>query len=314
MSPNTQSRKGRLTRGAGIASSALILALTLGACGTGSSADPARTDPNTLQILAGSELKDIGPVLEAAAKETGVKVRFDYTGTLEGTQTVASGAADGKYDAVWFPSNRYLTLLPGAKDKVASATKIMTSPVILGVKSKVAAKLGWDAKAPTWTEISTAAAEGDFSYGMANPAASNSGFSALVAIATGLANTGNSLTPENIEEFTPALKSFFSGQKLTAGSSGWLSDKFRTSTDVDGVINYESVISGLDSSSLGDTLTMVTPADGVITADYPLSVLSAASDAKKAKAETLTEWLLKPSSQQSIIDTTSRRPGFPASH
>ncbi|MET4144084.1 VWA domain-containing protein [Arthrobacter sp. UYCo732] len=301
----------RFTQGAGVAASTLILVLTLGACGAGSAADQARTDPDTLQILAGSELKDMGSILEAAAKETGVKVHFDYAGTLEGTQTVADGAADGKYDAVWFPSNRYLTLLPGAKDKVASATKIMTSPVILGVKSKVATKLGWNTKAPTWAEISTAAAGGDFRYGMANPAASNSGFSALVAVATGLANTGNSLTAENIKEYTPSLTSFFSGQKLTAGSSGWLSDKFQTSTDIDGIINYESVIAGMDTTALGDSLTKVTPADGVITADYPLSILAAASDAKKAKAEILTEWLLKPSSQQTIMDTTARRPAVP---
>jgi Ca-activated chloride channel family protein len=307
-----QPRKNRFTRGAGIAASAVLLAMTLAACGGGSAADKARTDPDTLQILAGSELKDIGPVLEAAAKETGVKVRFDYTGTLEGTQTVAGGAADGKYDAVWFPSNRYLTLLPGAKDKVASATKIMQSPVILGVETKVAAKLGWDKKAPTWAGIAAAASKGDFHYGMTNPAASNSGFSALVAVATALANTGNALTSEDIKGATPVLKSFFSGQKLTAGSSGWLSDKFtQGGNDVDGVINYESVLAGMDTSKLGDTLTLVTPADGVITADYPLSILASASAAKKAKADTLTQWLLKPSTQQQIMDSTSRRPAVP---
>lgn len=312
MSANPTTRKGRFTRGAGIAASAVVMALTLAACGGPSAADKARTDPDTLQILAGSELKDIAPVLEAAAKETGVKVRFDYTGTLEGTQTVASGAADGKYDAVWFPSNRYLTLLPGAKDKVASATKIMQSPVILGVKSKVATKLGWDVKAPTWAEIAKAATSGDFHYGMTNPAASNSGFSALVAVATALANTGNALTPDDITKVTPVLKSFFSSQKLTAGSSGWLSDKFtQGSSDVDGVINYESVLAGMDTSKLGDTLTLVTPSDGVITADYPLSVLASANDAKKAKTDTLTQWLLKPSTQQQIMESTSRRPAAP---
>jgi Ca-activated chloride channel family protein len=308
----SQPRKNRFTRGAGIAASAVLLAMTLAACGGGSAADKSRTDPDTLQILAGSELKDIGTVLEAAAKETGVKVRFDYTGTLEGTQNVASGAADGKYDAVWFPSNRYLTLLPGAKDKVSSATKIMTSPVILGVKTKVASKLGWDKKAPTWAQIAAAASKGDFNYGMTNPAASNSGFSALVAVATALANTGNALTSDDIKGATPVLKSFFSGQKLTAGSSGWLSDKFtQGGNDVDGVINYESVLAGMDTSKLGDTLTLVTPADGVITADYPLSILASASADKKAKADTLTQWLLKPSTQQQIMDSTSRRPAVP---
>jgi Ca-activated chloride channel family protein len=77
------------------------------------------------------------------------------------------------------------------------------------------------------------------------------------------------------------------------------------------VINYESVLAGMDTSKLGDTLTLVTPADGVITADYPLSILASASADKKAKADTLTQWLLKPSTQQQIMESTSRRPAVP---
>lgn len=302
-----------IQRATAAAATALTLALTLSACGgAAGAADAARTDPDTLQILAGSEIQDMASVLEAATKETGVKVRFDYTGTLDGAQSVATGTADSRYDAVWLPSNRYLSLLPGATDKLASSTKIMQSPVILGVKSSVASRLGWDKNAPSWAGVEAAVAAGDFRYGMTSPAASNSGFSALVAVGTALADTGNSLTPADITKATPSLKSFFAGQKITAGSSGWLAEKAaQDPAAVDGLVNYESVLMGMAPDALGEPLTLVTPSDGVITADYPFSVLNAATDEKKAKADKLVQWLTTPEAQQAIMDATHRRPAVP---
>jgi Ca-activated chloride channel family protein len=145
---------------------------------------------------------------------------------------------------------------------------------------------------------------------MTSPAASNSGFSALVAVGTALANTGNALTTSDITKATPALKAFFSGQKLTAGSSGWLASKVtQDPSSVDGVINYESVLMSMNTNALGEPLTLVTPSDGVISADYPFSVLNAASADKKAKADKLVAWLTTPEGQKAIMDATHRRPG-----
>jgi hypothetical protein len=64
-----------------------------------------------------------------ASKATNVRLRFDYTGTLEGSKAVAAGKAAGKYDAIWFSSNRYLSLIPDASKRIAASTKIMASPV-----------------------------------------------------------------------------------------------------------------------------------------------------------------------------------------
>ena len=94
-------------------------------------------------------------------------------------------------------------------------------------------------------------------YGMTNPAASNYGFSALVAVATALSGTGSAITDADITAVTPGMTSFFSGQKLTAGSSGFLADTFLSNPDAaDGIINYESVLMGLDTP---EPLTIVTP-------------------------------------------------------
>lgn len=267
-------------------------------------------DAQTLRVLAGSEVKDMVPLLEQAAADIGVKVAFEYVGTLEGTELVASGGAGDKYDATWFPNNRYLSLLPGASSAITASVKVMSSPVVLGLRQSVAHRLGWDATAPTWADLAAAASAGEFTYGMTNPAASNSGFSALVAVATALSGTGSALTDADITAVTPGMTTFFSGQKLTAGSSGFLADKFIANPDaVDGIINYESVLMGLETG--GEPLTIVTPTDGVVTSDYPLTLLSSADASKKPLFDKLTAWLTTPEVQKEIVDQTHRRPGVP---
>lgn len=292
---------------------ALLAAVTasglLVACTPGADDDVLPDDPDTIRILAGSEVEDMGPILQAATEATGVKVAFHYTGTLEGTEKVAAGRADEGYDAVWFPNNRYLSLLPGADRKIGESVKIMSSPVVLGLRADVAERLGWDAKPPTWAEVAEAAADGEFTYGMTNPAASNSGFSALVAVATALSGTGTALEEKDIEKVTPELTEFFSAQELTAGSSGWLAEKVVADPDtVDGLVNYESVLMGMELG--GEPVTIVTPSDGVVTSDYPLTLLASASD-KQERFDALTDWLTTPEAQERIAAEVHRRPAVP---
>jgi len=298
-------------RFATFAAAAVATALVLSGCIPGYDDGSALPDdPNTLRILAGSEVKDMIPILEDAAAEIGVKVVFEYTGTLEGTTLVADGGADGLYDATWFPNNRYLALLPGADKAIKASVKIMTSPVVLGLQQDVAHRLGWDDQAPTWSDLAAAAADGEFTYGMTNPAASNSGFSALVAVATALSGTGSALTTDDIDSVTPQMTEFFSGQKLTAGSSGFLAEKFVGDPSVvDGIINYESVLMGLTVD--GEPLTIITPTDGVVTSDYPLTLLSSAADGKRAVFDKLTDWLTSSAIQARIASEVHRRPGVP---
>jgi Ca-activated chloride channel family protein len=305
-------RAGRL--GPALAAAVAAVALLVGctpSTDSSNGSDGGLTDgPNVLRVLAGSEVADMVPILDEAEKATGVKVELQYTGTLDGTTLIASGGADRTYDASWFANNRYLSLLPGATGKIGEAVKIMSSPVVLGLKTDVAHQLGWDTAAPTWSDIATAAEAGRFTYGMTNPAASNSGFSALVSVATALSGTGSALTESDIASVTPQLTSFFSAQKLTAGSSGWLADTFKADpSQVDGIINYESVLQELKVP--GDPLTIVTPSDGVVTNDYPLTLLTSASAQKKANFEKVTKWLTSTKAQKEIVQKVHRRPGVP---
>ncbi|MFG2334588.1 substrate-binding domain-containing protein [Streptomyces sp. NPDC048604] len=296
-----------LRRATALLASALLLAGTA-ACGGGEEdgKDDHTYKPGTLRVLASSELADMKPVLDAAAKATGVTVRPTYAGTLDAVEQVASGRADATYDAVWLSSNDYLRLRPEAGKRITGETPIMTSPVALGLRPEAVARLGWDPAKVTWAQVHRAVADGKLGYGMTDPVRSNSGFSALVSIASGLSGAQSALTDADVARATPRLKEFFAGQKLTSGSSGWLATAYARRSDVDALVNYESVL-----LSMPQRLTVVRPSDGVVTADYPFTTLASARPEAKDAARRLTSHLRSAEAQRLITEKTLRRPVVP---
>ncbi len=290
---------------------AVACALSLAAACT--SAGPDKPPAATLRILAGSELADLRPILAQAKKDIGVTVRLDYTDTLAGVQRVLDGTAGRDHEAIWFSSNRYLALHPAAQAALGPSVKIMSSPVLLGLRATAARNLGWDRTRPTWSAIAAAAAAGKFTYGMTSPVSSNSGFSALVGVAAALSGSGTALDTAAIDRVAPRLRGFFSAQRLASGSSGWLSDTYAGAAGrVDGLVNYESVLLTLNASRrLPEPLTVVYPADGVVTADYPLTRLSSAPASSADAFRRLTAYLLRPGVQRRIMAQTHRRPADP---
>ncbi|MDR7277860.1 VWA domain-containing protein [Catenuloplanes atrovinosus] len=268
----------------------------------------------TLRVLAGSELADLEPILRDAAAATGVSVKFDFIGSLEGAEKVASGRADGAYDAVWFSSNRYLEMEPEAKSRLGASERIMSSPVVLGLRTSAAQRLGWANRAVTWSEIATAASRRDFSFAMTDPSASNTGFSTLVAVASALDGSGRALDAAAIERVSGPVNGFFKAHRLNAGSSDWLVDEFvaRSGGGPDGLFTYESSLIALNRErKLPEQLTIVYPSDGVVTADYPLTVLANAPEQARDAHRRLTTWLRGADVQQRIGADTARRPALP---
>src|SRR5205823_11226638 len=127
-------------------------------------------------------------------------------------------------------------------------------------------------------------------------------------VASAFAGTGNALTEQDIK--VDALKQFFSGQRATAGSSGFLADSFVRSQDtLDGMINYESILLELNrSGQLHEPLDLIYPRDGIITADYPLMLLNAS---KRRLYDKVVRFFTSPESQQWIMQNTDRRPVIP---
>ncbi|MEU1789000.1 substrate-binding and VWA domain-containing protein [Streptomyces sparsogenes] len=266
-----------------------------------------RRAPGTLRVLASSELTDMKPVLDAAREATGVTVEATWSGTLDAVEAVASGKADGAYEAIWLSSNDYLRLRPETAGKVASETTVMTSPVALGVKAGAVKRLGWDPEQVTWARVHQAVADGKLTYGMTDPVRSNSGFSALISIASGLSGAQSALRDSDVRRVAPKLKRFFAGQRLTSGSSGWLAQAYARRGDVDALINYESVLLSLNRDHRTG-LMVIRPRDGVVTADYPLTALASAPQDARDEVRALAEYLRSAQAQRTLTGRTFRRP------
>jgi Ca-activated chloride channel family protein len=279
---------------------ALAAGLVVAGCGGGSS--------TKLTVLAGSEVKDLQPLLGDIEQHTGIDLQFDYVGTIDGAQQILSGR--DHHDLAWFSHSKYLDLLQeSGPTRVHAETPIMLSPVVLGVKDSVARKLGWAGnKNVTWRDIAEAAKAGKLRFAMTNPASSNSGFTALVGVASAFAGSADALNSGQIDR--KGLRDLFAGQKLTAGSSGFLADAYVASqARLDGMINYESVLLSLNASGkLRDKLDLIYPREGIITANYPLLLLNAS---KRDEYDKLTKYLLSTDFQKRMMQTTLRRPVTP---
>jgi Ca-activated chloride channel homolog len=259
-----------------------------------------------LTVLAGSEVRDLEPLLDRIARDTGIRLEFEYTGTLDGAEQLMSGK---EVDLAWFSHAKYITLLAEVNNRVRAQEKIMLSPVVLGVKESKAREWGWiDNADVTWRDIAEKSSSGELQFAMTNPASSNSGFTALVGVASALADTGDALRLEDID--TESLRRFFAGQALTAGSSGWLADAYVREQDrLDGLINYESVLLQLnEGNQLQEQLYLVYPKEGIITADYPLLLIN---PDKREQYQKLVDYLREPEMQRAIMEQTFRRPVNP---
>ena len=272
--------------------------------GLGGSGGSGGSGDASLHILAATELKDLEPLIQQAADDLGKDISVSYDGgTLENSQGLKDGGYDGTYDATWFATNRYADLI-GASDALADQYPLANSPIALGVRSDLAQQKGWVDNPPTWDDLVAAADAGELSFGMTDPTASNSGFSTVVSAATALADTGLALTEEDINRVAPQLQTFFSSQTVSSGSSGWLADTFaQDPTKADAIFNYESTLFQLKKA--GQDIEVVVPADGTITADYPLSALKHPQNTGSGEAvRELADWFQE--HQQEVADTYRR--------
>lgn len=261
---------------------------------------------SVIKVLAGSELKDIEPLLPKVAQATGIQLQMHYAGTLEAVEKLQDGET---VDLAWLASNRYAMLVPAVKARIAASERTMLTPVVLGLKESKARELGWkDNPQVTWKDIADAANKGKFTFGMTNPASSNTGFSGLLGLAAALSGKGDALEEKDID--AKRLAAFFKAQRLTAGSSGWLAEAFLREQDkVDGLINYASTLQSMNrAGGLKEKLVLIYPQDGIVTADYPIMLVN---PTKREAYDKLVAYLRGADFQQAMTTATLRRPVNP---
>ncbi|MGR9051896.1 MAG: substrate-binding domain-containing protein [Gammaproteobacteria bacterium] len=262
----------------------------------------------TLKVIAGSELKDIEPMLDRIEQNTGIRLDMHYIGTLDGAEKIMQGKET--YDLAWFSHAKYLSLLQGQNKRISAQEKIGLSPVIPGIRESLARQWGWVGNPDvTWSDIAEKVASGDFTYAMSDPTASNSGFSTVMGVQAAFSGSGDAIAADDVD--FGRLKQFFSGQRLTSGSSGWLADAYvREQQQYGGLFNYESVLMQLNQSGrLKEPLVLVYPKEGVVTADYPLILLN---ESMRNAYNELVAYLTAAEFQTWMMAQTHRRPVDPA--
>ena len=188
------------------AAMSLLLPLGLLACSKEESA-PKPPSPDAMatapvfKVLATSDLRDAQPLEEMVAKATGVKLKFSFGGTMESTEAVLTGKTDAH--AAWFANAKYLLSDPQGQGRVKLQEKIMLSPIVVGINESAAKKLGWDdpavAAKVTWKTITEASRDGKLRYALSNPATSNQGFMALMAVVAAASNKAEALTAADVD-------------------------------------------------------------------------------------------------------------------
>jgi Ca-activated chloride channel family protein len=226
----------RAWRGLAAAAAALVH-VSAAACSKREDPTPPPSAATTaFSILAGSELKELEPAITDAARAVGVDLRMSYAGTLDIVERINAGE---RFDAILPPNGAYPAL--ALKTPPVAREKLFYSRIAIGVKAPKAAALGWDRRAPGWAEIAKAAGGGQLRYAMTNPTSSNTGMSALFAVASASAGKSEDLTVADVKP--EVLSAFLAGQVLTAGSSGWLAEAYaKDPSRIDAMVNYEAVI------------------------------------------------------------------------
>ncbi|MEU8241777.1 VWA domain-containing protein [Actinoplanes missouriensis] len=280
---------------------ALALGLVVATATACTAEDP---EPITLRVLASSELADMTPILADLRRETGIDLVMDYQSTVAANK--ALDPANYRHDLAWLSDDRYLKLTldaAGYHGPMPLSTKIMGSPVAIGVKPAVAARLG----DPTWADIADEAATGALTFAMADPEQAASGLAALIGVATAATGEGRALRPEDVT--CDRLGGFFSGQTLTAPTTAALVDTFVAGPS-DVLISYESVLLSLNASGrLTEPLEIRYPRDGIVLSEYPLMLLR---PEHRAAYDRAVSWLTSDATQRKIMQQTLRRPMSPA--
>jgi len=272
------------------------------------------TPPTTLRIVAGSENQALEPLVQGWAADNNVTVEMSYLGSVDISRALAAGK-DSDYDAVW-PAHSLWIELGDTQKVVAHATSILRSPVVLGVKTSLAKKLGWVGRDDITVQmIEEAARSGAFRLSMTSATQSNSGASAYIGFLYALAGNPDVLTMENLAEpkLQEDMRGLLSTVDRSSGSSGWLKDSLVANPGAfDAMINYESVVIEANQALVAkglEPLYIVYPANGMSVADSPLALINKGDAARETAFLALQQFLLSPETQGKL-SALGRRTGL----
>ncbi|MBG9980508.1 VWA domain-containing protein [Facklamia sp. DSM 111018] len=262
---------------------------------------------DVLRIVAGSENKELEPIIEKYAQDNKVNITIDYLGSLDIMRQLQSGEME--YDAVWPASSIWLTLGDDHRLLKHSQTTSI-SPVVFGIKQSLAEELGFVGEEVHTEDIIEAIKKDQLEFAMTSATQSNSGASAYLGFLTAIAGSEGGLTMEELQkpETGEQIQQLLAGVNRSSGSSNWLVDLFLTS-DYDAMVNYETLIiqTNKELEAQGrETLYTVYPVDGLAISDSPLAYVDHDDQKKEETFLAFQEYLLSDAAQKEIEATGKR--------
>lgn len=268
----------------------------------------------SLRIVSGSENEALEPIILDWARKNRVDVTVDYQGSVDISRILGEGTA-GAYDAVW-PANSLWIELGDTSKVVRHRESILRSPVVLGLKKRIAERLGWIGRDDiTIQEIQAAARDGAFRLAMTSATQSNSGASAYFGFLYALAGNPDTLTADDLAnpDLQAQVRDLLAQVDRSSGSSGWLKSTLVDNPQAfDAMFNYEALVIEANQALVqggGEPLFAIYPANGLAVADSPLGYVDKGDAAKEEAFLALQAHLLSPEVQDELI-ALGRRAGL----
>lgn len=274
---------------------------------------PAASDTIAFTVLAGSDSKDLEPMVVKYGQEHGATITFAYAGSVDIALQLQSGKLDA--DAVWPASSVWLNYAD-RQHVVKGAKSVMRSPVVFGVRESLARDLGWvgnpDVGIDDLLEKSTS---GRARIAATSASQSNTGASMFLGVLSAFAGHPEVLTHENLQDpdVQKGTRAFLHQIDVSAGSSGWLADSYVSDPERFNVmVNYEALIIQSNQRLVGqglEPLYVVYPSDALPIADFPLGYIDH-GDAKKKELFDGLQAYLASDAARAEIESRGRRAGL----
>ncbi len=265
----------------------------------------------TLHIAAGSESKEIEPIIKQFAQDEGFGVQMHYIGSVD--MMLDLSAQYFVHDAVLPANSMWIRLGDSELHRVSDEASIMRSPVVLGVKKSKAQELGWIDAEVSVDDILQAVRSRKLRFAMTSATQSNSGASAYMGMLHALSGQPAVLDATHLEQpdVRERIEALLAGVDRSSGSSGWLKDMFLKKYDsLDAMFNYEAMVIAANrelAAQNREPLYAIYPSDGLAIADSTLGFVKKSDNShKKEYFIKLRDHLLRKETQQEIFKTGFR--------
>ncbi len=182
--------------------------------------------PPPFRIVAGSEQRSLAPLVQKFCAGRHVRCEIDYRSPVDIGQMLAAPTPP-TVDAVWPASGLWVELYD-SRHRVQDLRPIISTPVVLGVRSDLAHQLGWVGRPVSLADIAAAVHARRLTYLAPSAARSSTGALAYLEMAAGVTAPGAPLDRATLDD--PAtqarLRVLLGGVSRSSGSAAWLKDLY----------------------------------------------------------------------------------------